>query len=274
VPEDRRCSRSSKLRKPHEALRAKLKIASSARWATAAVIRHDRYGRRLSTARAESLSLIDLVPERVCLRHQREWPGYGPEPRQGAGRRIAFVYRGGPYADLGNSRCDSCGYAITPTARYQDMRTPATASHASHNSSGTNTDLGTCRRSANHVRCLGSSVHGRRRGLRVAARTVRAAPARAIYGAALVPLVDGPDSLLATHSCNSQGVISDLFPSPPGPWAPYFAFAINDSGEIAGDISVGLRHSLSVRNCLRLVAASRPICGISPAMTVQCFSQR
>ncbi len=141
----------------------------------------------------------------------------------------------------------SCGYAINASGQITGYADTGTASHAFLDGNGTMTDLGTV---GAEPTSAGVSINANGDVVGYAWPYAPFAPLQppGLYGAAgdvVPPIYGGP---VAHAFLYSQGVITDLFPSPPGPVGSYFAFGINDTGQIAGDIAAGLCTIVKVKN--------------------------
>lgn len=189
-----------------------------------------------STAKGQSLSLVDLGAgvSAYGINASGEITGC---VRTGAAATHAFLYSAGVMGDLGAlGGTSSCGYAINALGQITGYADTATASHAFLYTNGTMLDFGTV---GSQPTSVGVSINGHGDVVGYAWPYAPFAPLQppGLYGAGLKVLPFVPGNPTAHAFLYSHGVITDLFPSPPVPPAPYFALAINDSGEIAGDIA-------------------------------------
>ena len=191
-----------------------------------------------SAATGQSLSLIDLGAGTSAYGISASGEVTGCAPAAG-GAVHAFRFSAGVMTDLGTlGGTSSCGYAINASGQITGYADTGTASHAFLDGNGTMTDLGTVDAEPTSA---GVSINANGDVVGYAWPFAPFAPLQppGLYGAAVdvVPAIYGGP--LAHAFLYSQGVITDLFPSPPGGVGSYFAFGINDTGQIAGDIAAG-----------------------------------
>jgi probable HAF family extracellular repeat protein len=191
-----------------------------------------------SAATGQSLSLIDLGAGTSAYGINASGEVTGCTPAAGSAAH-AFLYSAGVMTDLGTlGGPTSCGYAINAGGQITGYADTGAASHAFLYGNGGMTDLGTVDAEPTSA---GVSINANGEVVGYAWPFAPFAPLQppGLYGAAglVVPPIYGGSVAHAFQY--SQGVITDLFPSPPGPVGSYFAFGINDTGQIAGDIAAG-----------------------------------